>query len=157
MKVAVFVDAYGTVLPFQPSNGTVEIYSDEAGKWTCLKKIALNTHRCTGINDILDSIRMLAREFEDCQLLVVESVIGIAQSYLKDFQIGVWLQKGRLMEESLLNYIRTEVHHALDELRKEHPTETDCSTTESQSECSTSCALSAVCITTRENSRANPK
>ncbi len=112
MKIAVFVDKYGTVLPFF-SSGVVEIYSDESGAWKCINQIAMDLSSEPGMNEVLRTVRMLVSEFDGCNLLVIENVQGIVSSYLSDFQIGIWKFKGLFLEEGLLNHIRMEVEKAL--------------------------------------------
>jgi hypothetical protein len=108
MKIAVFVDKYGTVLPFF-SSGVFEIYADENGTWKCINQVAMNLGFQPSIKEILRNIRMLVTEFDGCNLLVVEDVQGIVRSYLSDFQIGIWKFKGVFLEENLLNHIKLEV------------------------------------------------
>ena len=116
MKIAVFVDEYGTVLPFY-SSGTVEIYSDESSTWECIKQFPMDMSSRLTMNDILLNIRKMVVEFEDCKLLVIEKVQGIVRSYLSDFQLGTWKLKGLFLGEDMLNHIRQEVEKAI--LKKE--------------------------------------
>lgn len=117
MEIAIFVDKYGTVLPLY-SLGVVEIYSDEGGSWKCINQLPLDLSNGPGMNEILRNIRRLVAAFAGCNLLVVENVLGIASSYLSDFQIGVWKFKGSFFDESLLNHIREKVEEALLERQK---------------------------------------
>ncbi len=122
MKIAVFVDEYGAVLPLL-STGMVEVYSDESGVWKCANRIPLNMSDAGGMQGILNNIRMLVAGMAGCNLLVIERITGIARSYLNDFQIGVWLFNGFLLEESLLNHIRCEVEHSILEYKNAQETE----------------------------------
>jgi len=112
MKIAIFVDRYGTVLPFF-SSGVVEIYSDESGAWKCIHQVPLDLSHEPSMNEVLRNVKMLFSEFDGCNLLVIENVQGIAGSYLSDFQIGIWKFKGLFLEEGLLNHIRQEVEKAI--------------------------------------------
>ena len=114
MKIAVFVDKFGTVLPFF-SSGVVEIYSDESGKWKCIHQVTMDISSEPGMQEVLRNVRMLVSEFDGCNLLVVQNVQGIAGSYLSDYQIGVWKFKGLFLEEDLLHHIRQEVEKAISE------------------------------------------
>jgi len=117
MKIAIFVDKFGTVLPFF-SSGVVEIYSDENGKWKCIHQVVLDLGSEPGMQEVLRNVRMLVSEFDGCNLLVVENVQGIAGSYLSEYQIGIWKFKGLFLEEDLLNHIRQEVEKAISECRQ---------------------------------------
>ncbi|MFT3740313.1 MAG: Fe-only nitrogenase accessory AnfO family protein [Breznakibacter sp.] len=117
MKIAVFVDKYGTVLPFF-SSGVVEVYSDENGAWKCINQIALDLSGEPGMNNVLKNVRMLVSGFGGCNLLVIENVQGIAGSYLSDFKIGIWKFKGRFLDESLLDHVRQEIEKVLQERRQ---------------------------------------
>lgn len=118
MKIAVFVDKYGTVLPFF-SSGVVEIYSDERGTWNCIHQVQLDFSSEPGMTEVLRNVRMLVAEFDGCNLLVIENVQGIAGSYLSDFQIGIWKFKGLFLEVDLLHHIRQEVEKAISERRQD--------------------------------------
>ena len=119
MKIAIFVDKYGTVLPFF-SSGVVEIYSDESGAWKFIHQVPLDMNAGHGMNEILKNIRMLVSEFDGCNLLVIENLHGIAGSYLSDYQIGVWKFKGLFLKEDLLNHIRQEVEKAILQRQQNH-------------------------------------
>jgi len=112
MKIALFVDKYGTVLPLF-SSGVVEIYSDENGKWECINQVLLDLSSGPGMNEVLSKVRMLVSEFDGCNLLVIENVQGIVRSYLSDFRIGIWKYKGLFLNEDLLNHIKMEVELAI--------------------------------------------
>jgi Iron only nitrogenase protein AnfO (AnfO_nitrog). len=112
MKIAIFVDEYGTVLPFY-SLGVVEIYSDENDAWKCIKQLPMDMSSRLTMNEILLNIRKMVVEFEDCNLLVIEKVQGIVRSYLSDFQIGTWNVKGLFLGEDMLNHIRQKVETAI--------------------------------------------
>jgi Fe-only nitrogenase accessory protein AnfO len=114
MKIAIFVDKYGTVLPLF-SSGVVEIYSDENGAWKCINQVLLDLSSGPGMNEILSKIRMMVTEFDGCNLLVIENIQGIVRSYLSDFRIGIWKYKGLFLEVDLLNHIRKEVEKAISE------------------------------------------
>ena len=108
MKIAIFVDRYGTVLPFF-SLGVVEIYSDESGAWKCINQVPMDLSSEPGMNEVLSAVRMLASELDDCNLLVLENIQGIVRSYLSDYKIGIWKFKGLFLDENLLNHIKLEV------------------------------------------------
>jgi Fe-only nitrogenase accessory protein AnfO len=112
MKIAIFVDKYGTVLPFF-SLGVVEVYSDESGAWKCINQVPMDLSSEPGMNEVLRNVRMLASELDDCNLLVIEDVQGIVRSYLSDYQIGIWKFKGLFLDEKLLNHIKQEVEKAI--------------------------------------------
>jgi len=112
MKIAIFVDRYGTVLPFF-SLGVVEIYSDESGAWKCINQVPMDLSSEPGMNEVLRNVRMLTSELDDCNLLVIENIQGIVRSYLSDFQIGIWKFKGLFLNEDLLNHIKQEVEKAI--------------------------------------------
>jgi Fe-only nitrogenase accessory protein AnfO len=112
MKIAVFIDKNGTVLPFYAS-GMVEIYSNGSGTWECIKQIPMDMSSRLTMNDILHNIRRMVIAFEDCNLLVIEKVQGIVRSYLSDFQIGTWTVKGLFLGEDMLDHIRQEVEKAI--------------------------------------------
>lgn len=114
MKIAIFVDKFGRVLPFF-STGVVEVYSDESGYWKCIRQVPMVFGSEPSMNEVLRNVRMLISEFDGCDLLVVENVQGIANSYLSDFHIGVWKFKGLFLDESLLNHIKQEVGKAIAE------------------------------------------
>jgi Fe-only nitrogenase accessory protein AnfO len=112
MKIAIFVDKYGTVLPFF-SSGVVEIYSDETGAWKCIHQVVMDLSSEPSMNEVLRNVRMLVSEFDGCNLLVLERIQGIVRSYLSDFRIGIWMFKGLFVEEYLLNHIKLEVEKAI--------------------------------------------
>jgi Fe-only nitrogenase accessory protein AnfO len=112
MKIAIFVDRYGTVLPFF-SLGVVEIYSDESGAWKCINQVPMDLSSEPGMNEVLRNVRMLASELDDCNLLVLENIQGIVRSYLSDYQIGIWKYKGLFLDENLLNHIKLEVEKVI--------------------------------------------
>jgi len=117
MKIAVFVDKFGTVLPFF-SSGVVEIYSDEKGAWDCIHQVPMDLSSEPGMNEVLSNVRMLVSEFDGCNLLVTENVQGIVRSYLSDYQIGIWKFKGLFLDEKILNHIKVEVEKAIMESRQ---------------------------------------
>jgi len=123
MKIAIFVDKYGTVLPFF-SSGVVEIYSDISGGWKCSHQVPLDLSSEPGMYEVLKAVRMLVSELDGCNLLVIENVKGIAASYLSDFRMGIWKFKGIFNEDNLLNHIRKEVEKAISEQKQNQVTAT---------------------------------
>jgi Fe-only nitrogenase accessory protein AnfO len=107
MKIAVFINEYGNVLPFF-SSGVVELYSDDSGEWQCVNQIPFDLDNMVGINDMNMRIRMLASEFEDCEMLVIENIKGLAKVILEEFKIGIWQFKGIFLFR-LLDKIKDEL------------------------------------------------
>jgi Fe-only nitrogenase accessory protein AnfO len=116
MKIAVFVDEDGSVLPFMAS-GVVEIYADDSGEWICINQIPFDVIDALGISDIRTRTRMLVSEFEDCELLVIESIKGISKVVLEEFKIGSWQFKGVLIAP-LLNKIKVELEKVKEQQAK---------------------------------------
>ncbi len=107
MKIAVFVDENRNVLPFFAS-GTVELYANDTGKWQCINQIPFSLNAALKINDLHRHIATLVSQFENCDMLVVERMKGIARSILEDYKIGTWYFKGTF-PFLLLDKIRDEL------------------------------------------------
>lgn len=107
MKIAVFVDETGNVLPFSAA-GIVDLYSDESGKWMCVNQIPFDLSSASGMNEIRTNIKLLISEFEDCELLVIDSIKGFAKVVLEEFKVGTWQFKGIFLFH-LLDKVREEL------------------------------------------------
>jgi Fe-only nitrogenase accessory protein AnfO len=107
MKIAVFADENGIVLPFFAS-GVVGLYSDDSGEWVCINQIPFEMGNQLGLNDTRIYIRKLVSEFEDCKMLVIDGIKGIARIILEEFKIGIWQFKGTFLFR-LLDKIRDEL------------------------------------------------
>ena len=107
MKIAVFINENGYVLPFSAS-GVVELYSDDLGEWQCVNQIPFDLSNALAINDIRLRTKMLVSEFEDCEMLVIESIKGLAKVILEEFRVGTWQFKGIFLFR-LLDKIKDEL------------------------------------------------
>jgi Fe-only nitrogenase accessory protein AnfO len=107
MKIAVFVDENERVLSFIAS-GVVEIYSDDTGEWTCINQIPFDLNQALSIDDLRTRTRMLVSEFEDCNLLVIDSIKGLSKVVLEEYKIGTWRFKGVLFYQ-LFDSIKEEL------------------------------------------------
>jgi Fe-only nitrogenase accessory protein AnfO len=108
MKIAVFIDENGIVLPFLAS-GVVNLYSDDTGEWQCVNQIPFDLNNAGGIKDIRMRVKMLISEFEDCELLVIDGIKGITKVVLEEFKVGIWQYNGFFLL-CLLDKIRDELH-----------------------------------------------
>jgi len=107
MKIAVFVDETGNVLPFSAA-GVVDLYSDESGEWLCVNQIPFDLSGASRMNEIRTKIKLLLSEFEDCELLVIDSIKGFAKVVLEEFKVGTWQFKGIFLFH-LLDKVREEL------------------------------------------------
>lgn len=122
MKIAVFADDNGQVLPFF-APGVVDIYSDDSGSWQCINQIPFDIGTAAGMKDIRIRVQMLASEFEDCKLLVVDTIKGIAKVALEEYGIGIWQYNGFFLL-CLLDKIHDELIRIKEEQAASHPTPT---------------------------------
>jgi len=111
MEIAVFLTEYRKILPFY-SSGFVEIYSNDNSKWTCINQIPFDMSYQKDLADVQLKISMLASEFEDCSLLVIENIKGLPNALLQEKGIGIWKFSGLFLPE-LLDFIKTELEKAL--------------------------------------------
>ena len=107
MKIAVFINEYGHILPFY-SSGIVEIYSDEELKWKCINQIPFDMSFQRDLADVQLKISMLTSEFEDCNLLIVETIKGLPTALLQEKGIGIWKFGGLFLPE-LLDFVKNEL------------------------------------------------
>ena len=107
MKIAVFVDETGNVLPFSAA-GIIDLYSDESGEWLCVNQIPFDLSGASSMNEIRTNIKLLLSEFEDCELLVIDSIKGFAKVVLEEFKVGTWQFKGIFLFH-LLDKVREEL------------------------------------------------
>jgi len=108
MKVAVFVDKDGNVLPFY-ATGTVGLYAYEGHKWACVKQIPFEIHDGMSMVEVRSRIVAMVHEMEGCKLFVVDTIKGFPLTILKDQGMGIWNFKGVLAATELLNHIKEEV------------------------------------------------
>jgi Fe-only nitrogenase accessory protein AnfO len=113
MKIAVFVDEYRNLLPFFGS-GVVEIYSDENHKWECINEIPFEIDDNLSMKEIRSRIDLIVSEFEDCNMLVVESIRGLSLALIEEKKIGIWKFKGLFLPQ-LLDHIKEELEKIIEE------------------------------------------
>jgi len=111
MKIAVFLNEYGQILPFY-SSGIVEIYSNDESTWDCINQIPFDLTDQRDLADVQLKINLLTSEFEDCSLLIVESIKGLPSALLQEKGVGVWKFSG-LFLPGLLDFVRKELEKAL--------------------------------------------
>lgn len=111
MKIAVFLNEYGHILPFY-SSGIVEIYSDDESKWDCINQIPFDMTVQRDLTDVQLKINLLTSEFEDCNLLIVDNIKGLPSALLQEKGIGVWKSNGLFLPE-LFDFVRKELLKAL--------------------------------------------
>jgi Fe-only nitrogenase accessory protein AnfO len=111
MEIAVFLNQYRKTLPFY-SSGFVEIYSNDDSKWECINQIPVDMSYQKDLADVQLKINMLASEFEDCSLLVIENIKGLPKALLQEKGIGIWKFSGLFLPE-LLDFVKTELEKAL--------------------------------------------
>lgn len=118
MKIAVFVDAEGKALPLYES-GTVELYNDELGTWSCVKQIPFEVTEDMNLPQIRAAILKMVAEIEDCKVFVAESIKGSPFTIFEGLGICIWKYKGFPVE--LLDYIREQEDKILQEKLKPKP------------------------------------
>lgn len=111
MKIAAFLNDEGRILPFY-SSGVVVIYSYNQQVWECVNHIPFEVSIGNSLGDIQMKIKLLASEFEACNLLILEKVKGLPLALLQESGIGVWKSPGYLSVE-LLNHVKTELEKTL--------------------------------------------
>ena len=111
MKIAVFINEYSHILPFY-SSGIIEIYSDDASKWECINQIPFDMSYQRDLADVQLKVNMLTSEFEDCNLLIVETIKGLPTALLQEKGIGIWKFSGLFLAE-LLDFVKKELVKAL--------------------------------------------
>jgi len=107
MKIAIFVDKNGTVLPFF-SSGMVETYTDESGEW---KRVSRVPHEMDGeltMNTIRLKVKQFIAQLDNCNQIILKNVVGFAKPVLEEYNVNIWVYKGEL-NAALLNHIRTEI------------------------------------------------
>jgi Fe-only nitrogenase accessory protein AnfO len=107
MEIAVFLNEDRITLP-SFATGVVEVYSDSSGEWDCVNEIPFELTGDLSLIDINLRMRMLISEFENCEIIVVESIRGLIRAILEEFRIGVWQFKGAFKLQ-LLDKIREEL------------------------------------------------
>jgi Fe-only nitrogenase accessory protein AnfO len=115
MKVAVFVNENGGVLPFLDS-GVVEIYSDDKGQWECINQIPFELNNSLSMNEFRMRIYLMVSEFDDCRMLVVETIRGLSLALIEERKIGIWKFKGTFLRP-LLDTIKKELERIMEEQR----------------------------------------
>ena len=111
MKIAVFLNEYGQILPFY-SSGIVEIYSNDESTWDCINQIPFDLTDQRDLADVQLKINLLTSEFEDCSLLIVENIKGLPSALLQEKGIGVWKFSGLFLPD-LLVFVKKELEKAL--------------------------------------------
>jgi|WetSurMetagenome_2_1015567.scaffolds.fasta_scaffold102562_2 Fe-only nitrogenase accessory protein AnfO len=111
MKIAVFINEHSQILPFY-SFGTVEIYSDGESNWNCINQIPFDMTYQRDLADVQLKINMLTSEFEDCNLLIVESIKGLPMALLQEKGIGIWNLSGQFLPD-LLDFVKKGLEKAL--------------------------------------------
>jgi Fe-only nitrogenase accessory protein AnfO len=117
MKIAVFMDEDGNVLPFSES-GVVELYSDHGGNWQCVNQVPFSLKRAMKLSDIHREVAMLISEVEDCEILIVDDIKGIVRAILEEYKIGIWQFKG-ILHIPLLNKVKEELTRVKKDQKKE--------------------------------------
>ena len=107
MKIAVFLNEHSQVLPFY-SFGIVEIYSDDGSNWNCINQIPFDMTYQKDLADVQLKVNMLTSEFEDCNLLIVETIKGLPTALLQEKGIGIWKFGGLFLPE-LLDFVKNEL------------------------------------------------
>jgi Fe-only nitrogenase accessory protein AnfO len=107
MEIAVFLNENRIVLP-SFSTGVVEVYSDNSGEWACVNQIPFELTESLSLMDINLRMRMLISEFENCEIIVVESIRGLIRAILEEFRIGIWQFKGEFVSP-LLDKVKEEL------------------------------------------------
>lgn len=111
MKIAVFLDDNKGILPFYES-GIVEVYSDDQSGWVCVDQIPLDMTLQRDLSDIQWRVKMLVSEFDDCNLLIVESIKGLPMAILQEFGVGVWKAGGKF-SEAILDFVKSKLADAI--------------------------------------------
>ena len=111
MKIAVFLNEYGQILPFY-SSGIVEIYSNDESTWDCINQIPFDLTDQRDLADVQLKINLLTSEFEDCSLLIVENIKGLPSALLQEKGIGIWKFSGLFLPD-LLVFVKKELEKAL--------------------------------------------
>lgn len=111
MKIAVFLDEEGQILPFY-SSGIVEIYSDEESGWECVNQIPLDLTVQKDLVDVQVKVQLLASDFEDCTLLVVQNIKGLPLVLLQEAGIGIWKAEGKFSCE-MFHFVKGKLEAAI--------------------------------------------
>jgi len=104
MNVAILIDKNKRVLPLG-SPGNIELYSDSKGFWECIKTMPFELNHAVTIKDIQAGIRQLVDWLEDCNVIVIDGVKGMARGIIGEFRIGIWQFSGSL-QPALFDQIR---------------------------------------------------
>jgi Fe-only nitrogenase accessory protein AnfO len=115
MKIAVFVNENGDVLPFIDS-GVIEIYSDEKGQWECINQIPFELDLCLSMQEVRLRTSLMVSDFDDCKMLVVEAIRGLPLALIEEEKIGLWKYKGTV-SWSLLDTIKEKLERVMEEQR----------------------------------------
>ena len=111
MKIAVLIDKNKQILPFY-SLGTVEVYSDEAAEWNCVKRIPFDMTIQKDLFDVQVKVKMLVSALQNCQLLIVEGIKGLPLSLLQESGMGVWKAYGPFSVD-ILDIIGVKLENAM--------------------------------------------
>ncbi|MBP1617931.1 MAG: Nitrogenase iron-iron accessory protein AnfO [Bacteroidetes bacterium] len=111
MKIAVFLDDKEQIIPFY-SSGIIEIYSDEESEWECVNQIPLDLTVQKDLVDVQVKVQLLASEFEDCNLLVVENIKGLPLVLLQEAGIGIWKASGKFSPE-MFHFVKEKLEKAI--------------------------------------------
>jgi len=94
MKIAVYVDPDGVVIPYDKS-GTIILYEKRDGQWRCRNKIPLSADNGQSIADVRARVQYIISEIDESKVFVVEKMKSLQISVFDGFGVTVWEHKGK--------------------------------------------------------------
>ena len=109
MKIAVFVDEKGNVLPLYAA-GTVELYVNKEDQWVCMKQIPFAIHDTLNIDEVRSRILAMIFEIDDCKMFVADTLRGFPHTIFEDKNIRAWKFNG-VISVQLLDHIKGQINN----------------------------------------------
>ena len=99
MKIASYVNTYGTVASFQ-EKGQICLYEKESESWVKTKEVPLDLNPDLPLAEIKAGIRQAVAELDDCKVFVVHEFRGLLNAVLQEeFGFRTWKSEGSLLEQ----------------------------------------------------------
>jgi len=108
MKIAVFVDKEGKVLPIHKT-GIIKLFIYEEERWIDFKQIPFDLNESLSISEIQNRIRIMFQEIEDCEIFIAETIKEIISATFKNRGIKFWKHSGLFRSQHLDEIIKRSI------------------------------------------------
>lgn len=113
MRIIVFLDDNKNTLPFY-SSGTMETYQYVEDSWLKINQFQIDLSQQNNLKTIQNNVNLFLSQVNRGNILVVKSIMGLANALLSEHGMGIWTFDGFFLID-LLSQIKKEVDKACKE------------------------------------------